>query len=342
MCQGLTGSDYYKISYLQVSGARVALPIFKQAASDVEIENADNTILLVNYGSADGVNSKFFVTEALCIFTERFSQKILSVIYNDQTDNNFSTIFKAYEDQSKPLVFSSGKSFYFQVMPENSVHLAWSSYASIFLSARPSGFGEGLAAYCVPGSDFQKNSTVQAQKDWKNFLLLRAKELKPKGYFLCVTPGRQNGWETGFNHILEKAWQVLKEMATDWKIDLNSPDFPRVAVYPRSDEEILAPFKEKALLDLFKVRYFQSSSLLEENCLSEESRKFSAARRHTDFFMMTFVGNLEMCFAFFQKEQTVENLQKFKHVFEQKLYEQLENDPQPVSQHVQVLLLQKK
>jgi SAM dependent carboxyl methyltransferase len=69
----------------------------------------------------------------------------ISVFHIDQPSSDFNTLFKVLDADpdryvlNEPNVFpvAIGRSFYESVLPPDSVHLAWCSYAAVWLSRIP-------------------------------------------------------------------------------------------------------------------------------------------------------------------------------------------------------------
>ena len=107
------------------------------------------------------------------------------MIFNDQPANDWSVLFKTIEghftkDENQYVTtLASGKSFYEQIMPPDSVHFAYISTAINWLSRKPCNITNQwtIRAQEVKQEEFQLWKQ-QAHDDYKLFLQKRSKELK--------------------------------------------------------------------------------------------------------------------------------------------------------------------
>jgi hypothetical protein len=97
-----------------------------------------------------------------------------------------------------------GRSFYEQVLPPEHVHLAWSSYAVMWLSRIPTQISGHF--YAGRGTDAERDAfRRQAAEDWRSFLALRARELRPGGRLVIVLAASNDAGDSGFEDLMEHA-----------------------------------------------------------------------------------------------------------------------------------------
>jgi|HubBroStandDraft_3_1064219.scaffolds.fasta_scaffold487199_1 hypothetical protein len=177
---------YNRHSHRQVAGGALAVPLLERAAHAVDPGPDDRPLLIADYGSSQGRNSLRPMRAAIAVLRERFgAERPICVTHTDLPDNDFSTLFQTLQAnpdsylRDQPNVFSSavGLSFYESVLPPAQVS-RWSSFAAMWLSRIP--------AY-IPGHFWDQRATgavreefdAQAAIDWRIFLSLRARELRP-------------------------------------------------------------------------------------------------------------------------------------------------------------------
>src|SRR5258708_3542511 len=186
--------SYNKHARLPAGGAALAMPLLEKAVQSLELEPGEQSIVIADYGSSQGKNSMAPMQVAIRGLRDRIGpSRAISIFHIDQPSNDFNTLFSVLHGDSdryvidEPNVFPAaiGRSFYENVLPPNSAHLAWSSYAAVWLSRIPA---------LIPGHFFYLFSTGsvraeferQSAKDWETFLSLRARELRHGGRLVIV------------------------------------------------------------------------------------------------------------------------------------------------------------
>jgi len=128
---------------LQASGVAKALPLWETAVQRAALDGGTEPVVLADYGCSQGGNSLLPMEVAIRTLRRRApNDRPISVFHVDQPLNDFnclSDVLSSHPSRyslNQPNVFTNmiGKSFYEQVLPANSVHLGWSSYAAIWLS----------------------------------------------------------------------------------------------------------------------------------------------------------------------------------------------------------------
>ena len=241
---------YNRHSALPAGGAALALPLLEKAVLSMELDAAEQPIVIADYGSSQGKNSLLPVRSAIRALRRRIvTHRAISVSHVDLPANDFSTLFavlNADPDRyvvDEPNVFPAaiGRSFYGSVLPPGSVHLGWSSYAAQWLSRVPMVIPDHFfPAHSTgePRSEFER----QAAEDWEAFLSLRSRELRPGGRLVVVLPGLADDGSTGFNHLVDETNVALEEMVADALITAEERSRMTLAVYPRRKRDLLAPF----------------------------------------------------------------------------------------------------
>jgi hypothetical protein len=108
-------------------------------------DNCSRSFTIVDYGCSQGANSVVAIKEILSNLKEQYATTSLQnvlVIFNDQPANDWIVLFKTVEqhlnkeDHQHVTTLASGKSFYEQIMPSDSVHFAYTSTAIHWLSKK--------------------------------------------------------------------------------------------------------------------------------------------------------------------------------------------------------------
>jgi hypothetical protein len=296
------GGSYNQNARLPAGGAALALPLLEQAARNVRIEESDRPFVIADYGSSQGKNSLAPLAIAIKALRSRLgADRPIRTYHVDQPSNDFNSLFLVLDGDAgrytleDPNVFPSaiGRSFYSQVLPRNSVDLAWSSYAAVWLSRVPGpipGTFIALQRSCVPVPEF----ALQAAKDWELFLTLRARELRPGGRLVVVLPARDERRGTGFEPLIEHVNEVLADMVREGLIQAEERARMVLGSFPRTKTVLLVPFAANGQFEQLIVEDCELATL-EDAAWAEYQRdkdQESLAAKHAVFFRSIFVPSL--------------------------------------------------
>ena len=170
-------------------------------------------MVLADYGSSQGKNSLIPMRAAINGLRRRVGpRRAISVFHIDQPSNDFNSLFEVLDadpdryvaDDPEVYPAAIGKSFYENVLPPQSVHLGWSSYAAVWLSRVPAVIPDHFISVCCSGQ-VREAFDRQAAKDWETFLTLRARELRPRGRLIVLLPGIGHDGQSGFESLFDQA-----------------------------------------------------------------------------------------------------------------------------------------
>ena len=190
-------SETYSVSSrLQAAGLRPAIALFEEAADTVPLPRQPQPIVIADYGASTGHNSLLPISAALPVLRNRTRpEHSVLVVHTDVPDNNFTVMFETLADdpdtylRKDAATFASavGRSFYSQIIPSNSVHLGWSSWAIQWLSRVPAAVPDHVhVAYCAD-EGVRTAYAKQAAHDWHEFVAFRGRELCPGGQLVVLT-----------------------------------------------------------------------------------------------------------------------------------------------------------
>jgi S-adenosylmethionine-dependent carboxyl methyltransferase len=268
---------YNRYAKLPAGGAALALPLLEKAVHCVALDTRDQGIVIADYGSSQGKNSMVPMQIAIRSLRRRVGgSRPISVFHVDQPSNDFNALFEVLDADpdryvlDDPNVFPSaiGRSFYESVLPPDSVHLGWCSYAAVWLSRIPT---------LIPGHfiSFRSTDAVraefdrQASQDWEAFLSLRARESRPGGRLVVVLPALADDGTSGFENIMDQANAVLAEMVADSAITAEERLRMVIRAHPRRKRDLLAPFARDGHfqhLEIPLTPFFNSHACLQQSC----------------------------------------------------------------------------
>ena len=243
---------YSASSRLKAAGLPEAITLFEQAAEVVPIPRSPRPIVIADYGAGTGYNSVLPICAAISVLRKRTRpEHSILVTHTDLPENDFTSLFSTLTDDPDSYLrrdhasFASavGRSYYSQILPSNSVNLAWSSWALQWLS-RPQPAGDHLLAAYSSDDAVRAAHARQAYHDWHEFVAFRGRELCPGGRLVVTTLGVDEDGELGFRPLLDAMTATLDELVHDGVIssdELAAMSIPIVGRRPKDFESPFAP-----------------------------------------------------------------------------------------------------
>jgi SAM dependent carboxyl methyltransferase len=340
-----SGGSYNRHARVPAGGGTLALPFLEQAAKNITLDGGDQPIVIADYGSSQGKNSLAPMRAAIKALRTRVGpDRPIFVVHIDQAANDFNTLFDVLHRNPErysvddPNIFPSaiGRSFYESVLPREHVHLAWSSYAAVWLSRIPMLIPDHFISHAST-SEVRGAFAQQAADDWKLFLSLRARELRTGGRLVVVLPAVNDNGAVGFEPLFKKANEVLAEMVTEGVITAEERARMTLGTYPRQKRELLAPFNVDGQflgLTVERCDLFGLSDAAWTD-YDRDANKELLANRHTGFFRSIFIPSLACAVASSGKRHV------FADVLDQKLKRRIIDHPEPFHSYVQTMVLAK-
>jgi hypothetical protein len=217
---------YNRNSRPQPSRIVKALPYLESAAQRVALDSDTQPVVLADYGYSQGPNSLLPIETAIRNLRPRLQHgRAISVFHIDQPLNDFNCLVEVPSSHPhryslcEPNVFPSviGRSFYEQVLPADSLHLGWSSFAAVWLSRVPSLIPDHIFAPCATG-ETRAAFERQAAEDWEAFLSIRSREMRPGARLVVALPTTRPRGSYTFTEFMNVANAVLREMVDEGAI----------------------------------------------------------------------------------------------------------------------------
>jgi SAM dependent carboxyl methyltransferase len=295
---------YNRHARIAEDAAALALPFLEKAARTISLEPGSAPVVIADYGSSQGKNSLAPVRLAIKTLRTRLGPDRPIVVHHvDLPINDFNTLFEVLDADSdrynldEPNVFPSaiGRSFYEQVLPPDSVHLGWSSFAAHWLSRVPALIPGHFVAIYAEGS-VRAAFEQQRARDWEAFLSLRANELRAGGRLVVVFPARADDGSSGFENLFDHANAVLAEMVDERVITAHERARMVIAAFPPRTPELLAPFQRDGQFQQLTVEDCNFSPLPDAAWLGYErhGNKDTLAAQHALFFRSVFMPSLAL------------------------------------------------
>ncbi|HEV3061724.1 MAG TPA: hypothetical protein VGY48_25965 [Vicinamibacterales bacterium] len=342
---------YNRHARLPAGGAAMALPSLEKAVQSLQIDASDQPVVIADYGSSQGKNSMAPMQAAIRGLRKRVGpDRAISVFHVDQPSNDFGSLFEVLHADpdryvaDEPNVFPAaiGRSFYENVLPPASVHLGWSSYAAVWLSRVPT---------LIPGHFVSPHSTGtvraqferQGEQDWRSFLSLRARELRPGARLVVALPALADDGASGLEPIFDQANVVLGDLVAEGAITSEERSSMALGSHPRRNRDLLAPFAgdgEFQQLTVEELRMFEFPDAAWTDYQRDGDKEALAAKQAL-FFRSIFVPSLGAALARVRAGDA-EALGAFGDRLEQRLKQRLVGQPASTHSFVQVMVLAKK
>ncbi len=260
-------SETYTVSSrLQAAGLRPAIALFEHAAETVPIPRSPQPIVIADYGASTGHNSLLPISAALPLLRNRTRpDHSILVVHTDVPDNDFTAMFNTLADDPDTYLhkdtatFASavGRSFYTQIIPSNSVHLGWSSWAVQWLSRVPAPIPDHVQVAYSADENVRTAYARQAAHDWQEFVAFRGRELCPGGQLVVLTMALDEHGEFGYRPLLSALLDTLSELAAD---GLLAEDEVRGMCLPfvgRRESDFLAPFAPSGRFERLSIEHIE-------------------------------------------------------------------------------------
>lgn len=247
----LGAGKYDNNSHTQASDIDAAGDALQFVASSASQNRRDESLDIVDYGCAEGQNSRQMTEIMLNAVPTGSRHPYISIFRNDLHTNDFSSLTRAAQKtdcsesarHTSVFEFIRPGSFYEQVMPANSVDIACSFSALHWLRRLPEHL-QTLPHVTGECESVQPAFANQAAADWTEFLSRRATELRVNGRLVISLVARKSG--CGHIHgpfaLLNSA---IQELVAAGQIDEARYRQFYMPIHRRTVEEAIVPFQDR-------------------------------------------------------------------------------------------------
>ncbi|MCV7014603.1 class I SAM-dependent methyltransferase [Mycolicibacterium madagascariense] len=260
------GGPHSTASRLQAAGLRRATSLFEQAAAVVPLPRSPRPIVIADYGAATGHNSLLPIGAAVAaVRTRTRPEHSILVTHTDVPDNDFTALFRTLADdpdsylKSDAACFASavGRSYYTQIVPSNSVNLAWSAWSVQWLAHTPAPVPDHVVVALSRDDAVRAAYQKQAARDWHEFVAFRGRELSPGGRLVVMTMALGEDGDFGYGPLLDAVTETLSELVAR---DVLTEDEARVLTIPvvgRKARDFLSPFAPSGTFEKLTVEHLE-------------------------------------------------------------------------------------
>jgi hypothetical protein len=343
------GGAYNRHASLPARGGAFAVSHLENAAREVQLDGTGGPIVIADYGSSQGRNSFAPMRAAIAGLRVRAGEdRPILVYHEDLPANDFNALFEALANDPQsyasdlPNVFpcAIGRSFYEQVLPSDHVHIGWCCYAAMWISRIPAQIPGHFYALATAG-EARAAFLEQGASDWREFLSLRAEELKAGGRLIIVVPGASDDGTSAFQDIMDRANATLADMVDEGAIKTAERERMALGVWPRRRRDLLEPFGAGGEFRELTVQHCETNTL-EDSAWADFERdgdKDALAGKHALFFRTIFAPTLAGAL---ERGDDAERRLAFLARLESGLKRRLADQPQPIRSRVETIVLAKR
>ncbi|MET0454577.1 MAG: SAM-dependent methyltransferase [Mycobacterium sp.] len=258
--------SYTATSRLQAAGLQRAITLFAEAAETVPIPQPPRPIVIADYGAATGHNSLLAVGAAIAVLRKRTRpEHSVLVTHTDVPENDFTELFRTLSEDPDTYLkkdaasFASavGRSFYRQIVPSNSVNLAWSAWAIQWLGRVPCPVPDHVVSAYSRDEDVRSAYARQAAHDWHEFIAFRGRELSPGGRLVVMTTAIAEDGDFGYRPLLDATMATLTDLAARGVLDEDEVRQMSIPIVARRGRDFLSPFAPSGTFEKLSVEHVE-------------------------------------------------------------------------------------
>lgn len=248
------------------AGMSSAIKLLEHAARTVPIPAPPQPIVVADYGAGTAHNSMQPISAAITALRGRTRpEHSILVTHTDTADNDFSTMFRMLDADPQSYLhkdsatFSSaiGRSFYSQILPSNSVHLGWSSWAVVRLGRVPMPVSDHVVAAYSADDRVRAAYARQSAHDWHEFIAFRGRELCPGGRLVVLTTALGDENDFGYRPLFECVVATLTELVTDGVVTADEAANMSLPIAGRRAADFTAPFAPSGRFERLEIQHLE-------------------------------------------------------------------------------------
>ena len=260
----MDSGSYTAASRLQAAGLRRAITLFEDAAAVVPIPRSPRPIVLADYGAATGHNALLPIGAAIAVLRKRTRpEHSILVTHTDVPDNDFTELFRTLSEDPDTYLgkdrasYASavGRSFYSQILPSNSVNLAWSAWSIQWLGRTPRPVPDHVIAAYSGDADVRAAYAKQAAHDWHEFVAFRGRELSPGGRLVVTTMAVAEDGDFGYEPLAKALVATLAELTARGVVSEDEALAMDIPCTGRRERDIRSPFAPSGVFEKLTITH---------------------------------------------------------------------------------------
>lgn len=250
----------------QTAGLRTAASLFEQAAAEVDLPEPPQPIVVAEYGSGDGRNGLAALSMGITLLRKRTRPgHAITVTHTDVPDNDFNALFHTLDSDPDSYLridrstycSAVGRTYLTQILPPESVHLAWSSWAIHWLSSTPAPIPDHVQVSFSVDPAIRAAYARQAAHDWHEFIAFRGRELSPGGRLVVMAMGQHEGGQFGLGPLLDALTATLSDLMAQGVITADERRNMTIPVVGRGERDFLSPFAPSGRFERLKITHLE-------------------------------------------------------------------------------------
>ena len=262
----MDSGSYTAASRLQAAGLRRAITLFEKAAEAVPLPRSPRPIVIADYGAATGHNSLLPVGAAIAVLRKRTRpEHAVLVTHTDVPENDFTELFRTLSDDPDTYLkkdhasFASavGRSYYSQIVPSNSVNLAWSAWSIQWLASTPMPIPDHVLSAHTRDDAVRTAYARQSAYDWHEFVAFRGRELSPGGRLVVMTIGISEDGDFGYQPLLHAIAETLTDLVAKALLTEDELLGMTIPIVGRRARDFLSPFAPSGTFEKLTVEHLE-------------------------------------------------------------------------------------
>jgi hypothetical protein len=262
----MDSGSYTASSRLRAAGLPVAIKLFEDAADTVPLPKPPQPVVIADYGASTGHNSLLPICAAIAVLRKRTRpEHSILVAHTDVAENDFTVLFQTLDEDPDSYLkkdaasFASaiGRSFYHQILPSNSVHLGWSSWAIQWLGKVPAPVPDHLQVSYSADESVKAAYARQAAIDWHEFVAFRGRELCPGGRLVVLTTAVGDDGEFGHRPLFRGMVAELADLVAQGLLTEDEHYRMCIPMVSRRAADFLSPFAPKGRFEQLEIEHLE-------------------------------------------------------------------------------------
>ncbi|KAL3510420.1 hypothetical protein ACH5RR_029821 [Cinchona calisaya] len=277
--------SYSKNSIVQRAASLTAEAMIEEViAESLDFEKLSmppNTFRIADLGCSVGPNTYIAMQHIIVSIVRKYKSKGLGpqlpdfqVFFNDQTTNDFNTLFTSLPPERQYFVAGVPGSFHGQLFPKSSIYMVYSSFAFHWLSEVPKdvlikhspAWNRGRIFYTSASDVVAEAYAAQFAKDIDSILNARAKEIVRGGMMislLTAVPDEYHYSKSGLGLFYDALGSSLLDMAHEGIINEDLVDSFNVPMYVTSPKEMSRLIENNGCFSIERLKLLEYGSDLD-------------------------------------------------------------------------------
>jgi hypothetical protein len=150
-----------------------------------------------------------------------------------------------------------GRSFYTQIVPSNSVNLAWSAWSTQWVARTPMPVPDHVVVAHSRDDGVRLAYARQAARDWHDFVAFRGRELSPGGRLVVMTMAIADDGDFGHRPLLDAIVATLADLVEQRILTRDECDAMTIPVVGRRAADFLTPFAPSGTFEKLTVEHLE-------------------------------------------------------------------------------------